>query len=208
MIRVTNQHFGRRAAAVGAVVVLMLCTLLRPGTAQAPFETRGETFSIFGVSFPSVVDTFAVMQVQRYPNPNLGMQLHYRSPMAPRMPFDLFVYPVDEEKAESSEMVKAEFDEALESVRAYPRTNVEVTIEGTDSVAFRTDNGVLFEGWMAEIRMDGREGTQTSLLYVFEKNGWFMKYRISHRSSMRTALQDRVKAFLVGTLEDVQVKGM
>lgn len=186
MIKNTDQHFCRRATAMGAVVVLTVCTLPRVGTAQAPFETRGETFSFSGMSFPSVVDTFAVMQVQRYPNPNLGVQLQYRSPVAPRMPFDLYVYPVDEEKAESTEMVKAEFDEALEGVLAYPREGVEVMIESTDSVAFRTDNGVLFNGWMAEIRIDGGAAPQTSLLYVFEKDGWFMKYRISHYRSLRT----------------------
>lgn len=208
MIKITNQHFGPRAAAVGAVAMLMLCTFPGPGAAQAPFETRGETFSFSGVSFPSVVDTFAVMQVHRYPNPKFGVQLQYRSPVAPRMPFDLYVYPVDEERAESTERVKSEFDEALEGVRAYPTEDVEVTIEATDSVAFRTDNGVIFKGWMAEIRMDGGAAPQTSLLYVFEKNGWFMKYRITHYRALRTALQPRVEAFLVGTLEDVQVKGM
>lgn len=56
---------------------------------------------------------------------------------------------------------------------------------------------------MAEVTLKTGSKSETSLLYVFEKNGSSVKYRITHERSLRTMLQDPIEAFIRETLERV-----
>ncbi len=195
-----------RAAILIVALIAWSVALPTLGNAQDAFETRGERFEFSGVSFPSVADTFAVMMVQRFPNPSAGTQLQYRSPIAPRMPFDIYIYEADL-RAGTEEAVRQEFDTALEGVEAYSREDVEVTTESSDTITITAVDGVSYRGWRGQFRLDRGSASQTSLLYVFVKNGWFFKYRISVERALRTFLEPRVQAFLRQTLADVAIDG-
>lgn len=44
-----------------------------------------------------------------------------------------------------------------------------------------------------------------SMLYLFEKDGWFLKYRITHDRAVREFLRDQVTTFVRETVDAVEV---
>lgn len=181
------------------LLVASLALAAAPLPAQGIFADRGQ-FSFGGVAFPAVADTFVVLDTRRWPDPALGVQLHYASPLDPSARLDIYVYPADGEGAE------AEFREAVEEIIQYTEKNregVTVTIDTTFAVTVADAGGGEHAGWHAAARLERRGVERPSVLYLFEKEGLFLKYRITHAREHRVRLEPHVRAFIAGTLAQI-----
>ncbi len=187
---------------VALTLGLLMAALAIPPSAGAQESSAGEGNVFAGVTFPSVVDTFQVMRVARWPDPALGVALTY---MAPGIPSELsvYVYP-------ASQDLKAEFDQAMQGISVYAEQNrdgVTVTIDGEEPVELTAADQEVYSGWKGTTTMRRGSRAQQSLLYVFEKDGGFVKYRVSYGRELRALMEERVETFLEETLESVGAAG-
>lgn len=194
-----------------ALVAVILGSLTpAPVVGQNVFSAKGEAFSFGGVSFPSVVDTFAVMRTSRYPDPRLGIVLHYLTPLHRTARLDIYVYPLQpRDSVEEDEVLRGEFDVALRDMERYASQNperFEIISETHDSIALTDGDGRLRNGWSAEAAVRERGIQQVSFLYLFIKEGAFFKYRISYASTVDQSIRPRVVSFLSTTLAEVSVR--
>jgi hypothetical protein len=176
---------------------------------QGVFDDRGSRFSFGHVEFPSVIDTFAVMQTIRYPDPSLGVALQYRTPLDRTARLDLYVYPVRAAPDTNVvRVVKAEFDLAWRQIMEYAARNpqaFEVVREEHERVTIVDASGVSREGWQAEAEVTERGVEQTSFLYIFVKGDSYLKYRIAYAAALDSIMRPRVAAFVSQTLDLVSV---
>jgi len=167
-------------------------------SAQAEVSSYEGTYRFGGVTYPSSADTFRVFRTARWPDPSLGVALSYLSP-AFKAELTVYVYPSDQ-------TLTAEFDEALAELQTYTQQNregVEVTIEETGVVDVGVAGDARFDGHLATTTLRQGSSAHVSLLYLFEKDGWFIKYRISYERSIRTLMEPRVSEFLTTTLAEI-----
>lgn len=203
-IRDPRRHRARQvllAAAVGSVVVA-------PLAAQTPFDDRDARYSFAGVQFPAVADTFAVMRVTRWPDASLGVMLGYMTPLEGSPNFDVYVYPASDPRGGLSveKWLEQEFDDALDDIRRFGagRQGVDVEVERRDTLRVVAADGREYTGWVAETLFSGGSGSRRSLLYVFEKDGWFVKYRMTYDPAHRDVVDPRIDAFIAETLAGVE----
>lgn len=181
-----------------------------PSAAQSHFDDRDAQFIFSKVEFPAVADTFVVLSTRRWPQPELGVSIHYASPIASTAHLDLYVSPLDpRQRSDESigERVRREFERSLEGIHLYAdrnREGTEVVVESTDSIVITGASGRDYVGWVADVTMETGSKSERSLLYVFEKNGSSVKYRITHERSLRSMLHEHIDAFVRETLERIQ----
>lgn len=190
------------------LAALLLMSSAEVLSAQGHFADRSEQYHFSGVTFPAAVDTFLVLRATRWPQPALGIQLHYGSPLAPRGQFDIYVYPVPEPEG-AARSVEEEFRTAMGGIRRYADENmegVEVTVESEDPVTITTPTGETYEGWKAHTTYRNDSSVRRSLLYVFAKDGHFLKYRITHDEERSELLDPRLRAFLEASLGRVVLR--
>lgn len=203
-LRRTSPRYARGRTLVTAVAILCLTfSNLQTLRAQGLFDSRGQIYSFSGVDFPSVVDTFAVLEAVRFPQVELGVSLQYSSPIDPAARFSLFVYPVRPD-ADGADPAMGEFERALEDVQQYAAQNRQrfrFDLENVDSVAVVDDSGRTHSGWLAtaEAREGGR--SERSLLYVFVKDGSYFKYRLSYSLANAEEMRPRAEFFVRQTLD-------
>ena len=180
-------------------IALALATLPGAATAQDLFDDEA-VFSFGGISFPAAVDTFAVMSTNRYPDPALGVHLHYRTPLDPSASLDIYVYPTREGGLE------AELQKAVQDIIRYTEENrqgVTATVDTTHAITITDAAGRSHDGWVATARFERRDNVRPSFLYLFEKDGRYLKYRVTHAAPLRQRLEPHLHAFLAGTLAAV-----
>jgi len=153
-----------------------------------------------GVTYPSVADTFRVMAASRWMDPELGVGLTFAAMGFPAE-LTIYVYPADQG-------LDAEFADALGEIETYAASNregVNLEVEGRESVRVTATDGNEYSGHLGNTVM--RQGTSStnSLLYVFEKDGWFVKYRISYERAMVRLMEPRIETFLSETLGSIGV---
>lgn len=197
------------AKIVVPLAVLQLSSFA-PGAAQTHFDDRDAQFTFSKVEFPAVADTFAVMSTRRWPQPARGVVIHYESPIAPAAHLDLYVSPLDRVRGSDGsigERVRREFERSLEGIQLYidiNREDTEVVVESTDSTVITGASGREYVGWVADVTLTTGSKSERSLLYLFEKNGSSVKYRITHERSLRSMLHEHIDAFVRETLERIQ----
>lgn len=189
----------------GLMTAVLLCLIIASpsrAVAQGHFADRKAQFTFSGVNFPSVVDTFAVLQVTRFPQPALGVVLRYSTPVDRVARFDLYVYPAPDDQA------RPEFDRALESmntVAEQSRQNLQLSSEAITSVTITDSSGRSYIGWRAE-RTAGEGGASVrSLLYVFVKEESYFKYWLSYSAAADAEMRSRADAFVHATFDRVTV---
>ena len=181
------------------LIVLVLATIPAAGSAQGLFD-RQATFSFGGISFPAAVDTFTVMGTNRYPQPSLGVHLQYRTPLDPSASLDIYVYPTREAGLE------AELGVAVQDIIRYTEENrqgVTATVDTTHAITLTDAAGRTHDGWVAIARFERRGDIRPTVLYLFEKDGRYFKYRVTHAAPLRQRLESHLDAFLAGTLAGI-----
>lgn len=199
-----HSSLAQRASGLFLAVLLTLLLGAGPAGAQGIFDDRGERFSFGGVAFPAIADTFVVLDTRRWPNPALGVQLHYASPLDPSARVDVYVYPADADGAE------AELGEAVQEILRYTEENrdgVTVTIDTTHALTVTDPGGRAHAGWHAVGRFERQGNERPSLLWVFEKDGLFLKYRVTHAPEQRVRLEPHLRGFLAETLGAIAPAG-
>lgn len=197
----------RRYAVAAATTFLGILPV--SASAQSVFTDRASAFLFDGVAFPSVVDTFAVMQTVRYPDRSLGVAIQYLTPLDRSARLDLYVYPVRSAPGAEDEVLRAEFDLALRGIAEYATQNprsFQVISQLQDSVSIMDTAGQWRSGWRAESAARERGIEQTSFLYVFIKDGSYFKYRISYASAIESTMRPRVERFVATTLAEVSTQ--
>lgn len=185
--------------------LLLLCSPIACpslAVAQGHFADRTAQFTFSGVSFPSVVDTFAVIQVSRFPQPELGVLLRYLTPADRGGRFDLYVYPARDDQA------RPEFDRALESMESLAeqnRQNPKMSSETIDTVTITDSSGRSYIGWRAEGIAGTGVASARSLLYVFVKEGSYFKYWLTYSAALDADMRSRADAFVRETFHRVTV---
>lgn len=178
-----------------AVLFVAALALGTPARAQeGPSAVEQSLFG--GVAFPLQVGEFEAMRLTRWPDPAMGVGITYLIQGVPGE-FSVYVYPAGDD-------LEVEFDKAMEGISVYAEQNregVSVEVEGSDSVIVAGH-----VGYLGVTRMSGARGDARSLLYVFEVDGSFLKYRISYAPSLRTMLEDQLQEFLRVTLESISVR--
>ena len=166
------------------------------------FESRGHLWVVGDVQVPAVADTFALMRVNRYPLLSLGVALNYAGPLVRNLELTVYVYPVP---PDVEDPVTKEFAGAVQEIRDYAGTqrNMTVTVTREGPFSLSTDGGLILDGMFAEAEyvLSGR--TRRSLLYVFEKSGLILKYRITHESTDPPELQAHLDEWLKLTAEQI-----
>lgn len=187
-------------------VLALLAAAPGPVRAQGHFADRDAQYTFSGVAFPAAADTFLVMRAVRWPQTSAGVQLHYASPIAPRAQLDIYVYPVGEGDEGGHRTLREEFDGTLEGIGSYARENmegVEVAVGEGSPVTLTGPAGTGHTGWMALTTYTQGGETRRSLLYLFEKNGHFLKYRATHGQNLHDMLDPRIERFVAESLERV-----
>jgi len=189
-------------------VLLLVPALLAPLQARAQniFSEGGEEFSFAGVTFPSVVDSFAVLRVTRYPQRELGVVLHYSSPLDRSLRFDLYVYPVNpgDSTALGNERAEVEFERSLMGLTGYAEQNpsrLQVLVDERGPVTVITASGQALEGHRASAGATEAGVAHRSLLYVFKMGTFYLKYRLSYAAAIEERIHPRVDAFLAESLD-------
>lgn len=190
-----------RTLSVATILAAIGVLAATPATAgaQGLFEHRG-SFSFGDVAFPAVADTFAVIRAERYQEPALGVHLQYATPLDPSASSDIYVYPVDDDGLEG------EFRDAVQGIVVYAERNregVTATIDTTRAVTIADAGGRTHEGWVAVARFERRGAERPSFLYLFEKDGHYLKYRLTHAAPLRLRLEPHIAAFLAETLATI-----
>lgn len=176
---------------VGAI--LLVAAAAAPSEAQdAGAELDLSVYA--GVTFPTDVGDFQALRVTRWPDASLGIGITY---VIPRFPgnFSLYVYPAVED-------LEAEFETAMDEVGQYTEQNgltMEVDSTGPAMVA-----GI--EGFVGITELTGPRGSSRSLVYVFEKDAAFLKYRFTYDPAMRTIIRERLDDLIETTLSTVRVR--
>lgn len=198
-----------KAAGTSATVGLLAVLAASPGAGQSIFDDRGSVFSFGGVGFPSVVDTFAVMHVLRYPTPSLGVTMQYSTPLDRTARIDVYVYTGEATPGLGrDERLRGEFDLAVRGMVEYARQNpraFRIVEQEERSVTVDDATGESHDGWQLEASVVERGVEQTSFLYLFSRGDYFLKYRISFATSLESTMRTRADAFLEETLADVSV---
>ena len=190
------------------LLVLSLWSTPAIGQEQTVFDQPDETWLIADITVPTIVDTFALMEVNRWPQAARGIRLAYRTPMEPRASFDVFVYPVNATGGTTEEQLVDEFDAARDEVTLYvrhDRENIEITALEESEVSVETSEGRVFNGFQAEMTFDREGDLSRSLLLVFKKDGYFIKYRLSHAPHLRERLETPIQALLKASLSRIQL---
>lgn len=181
------------------------------GCASAPVHTNappGVPESTFGgVTFPETVNTVTVIQAYRWLDSGLGVSLTY-VPITTEVEaeFTVYVYPLPD--SSGTEYLRAEFDAALGELAQYTdqnRDGLEISLDREEAVEIVTGDGRVYTGWRAATTLKQEGMALQSLVYVFEKDGSFVKYRISYLRSLRVMMAPRVDDFLRETLTQIRV---
>ena len=203
-----SSAFIRCKTALCAVALLCLsfaAPQALPG--QGIFESRGQFYSFSGVQFPSVVDTFAVLQAVRYPQVELGVSLQYSSPADPTARFSVYVYPV-QIAASDEDVPRAEFERALEDIRQYAVQNpqrFQFSLQQVDSVAVMDSSGRAHKGWRATADTEEGGRSERSFLYVFVKEDSYLKYRLTYSMANADVMRQRADTFVRETLDGISL---
>lgn len=199
----------RRSAPALGVALLAATNLASPASAQSVFDRRSDDFTFAGVTFPAVVDTFAVLSVSRWPQVSMGVAIHYASPIASRSNFDVYVYPVPDsllQRTSEVDRLEAEFAEALAGISEYREGRDGVTVElDYEEPSGMAWDGVQYHGLMGMTTLTRGTEVRRSLAYVFEKDGHFIKYRISFAREQWDGLEPRIEEFVAETLGRIRV---
>lgn len=176
--------------------LLLAATLHTPAAAQDG-STDLDLSVYAGVTVPTDVGEFQALRLTRWPDEALGIGVTY---VIPRFPgnFSMYVYPAARDLAE-------EFDTSMESIRQYAEQNSDGMTVEEDSTSTITVNGR--DGFLGVTQLSGTRGDSRSLLYLFEKDGSFIKYRFTFDPAMRTIVRERLDELLQVTLEAVHVRG-
>lgn len=199
MQTIDRSVFRRPYTVNGAACVTCAMALLGPSSvARAQQVDLPEDPSVFGgVSFPSQIGDFTAMRATRWPDPALGVGITYRIDGFPGE-FSVYVYPASKELA-------AEFEQAMEGISIYAeqsRDGVSVEVESSEATAVGD-----IAGFVGVSHLSGPRGDSRSLLYLFERDGHFFKYRVSYEPAMRSMLEEPLADFLRTTLESIGLPG-
>lgn len=187
-----------------AVALVGLCGLGAALEAQerSIFDTGDELWVVGDVQVPAVADTFVLMRVQRYSQLSLGVGLVYGGPLSQGLQLSIYIYPPPTGVVNA---VMFEFESAVRDVRAYARQRSEMTVTVKKEEPYTlSTGGVTLDGMFAEAEYTQSGSTRRSLVYVFEKDGFILKYRVTHDSDAPPELQDHLDAWLRATAQQIQ----
>lgn len=161
-----------------------------------------------GYRVPMRADTFALLNVHRWPRLSLGFSLQYHSPISAEADLNLYVYPIPAERMALGEqaVVDAEFADAVRGVfdlQAAERAGMTVTIGSREAVTIALPGGQQVRGMRATGTLARGTDSRTTLVYVFAKGDQFFKYRISHSPRDAELLAPHLAAWLSATYAGV-----
>ena len=188
-----------------AVALVGLCGLGADLEAQerSIFDTEDQLWVVGDVLVPAVADTFVLVRVQRYSQVSLGVGLVYDGPLDQSLQLTIYIYPPPTGVVNA---VVFEFESAVRDVRAYARQRSEMTVvmKQEEPYTLSTGSGLTLDGMFAEAEYTQWGSTRRSLVYVFEKEGFILQYRVTHDSDAPPELQDHLDAWLRATAEQIQ----
>jgi hypothetical protein len=183
---------------------------IAPAAGQEIFEHPEADFAFGGVTVPSVVDTLVVLSATRYPDPAVGIVLHYATPFDPAARFDVFVYPFRAGGAATdlAGRVQAEFGQATAEMVGYAQQNpgrMQVTMERQDPITVVTPSGEEWAGWVAEAAVDAGGTQQRTALFVFGEEQSYIKFRLTYSTPMEEQMRRRVLDFVGESLDRIDL---
>lgn len=192
---------------LGVPIALAAALLEAPAPLPAQETAPAVDARFGGVAFPDVAADFTALRVNRWPDPALGIGITYTSPNTPAE-LTVYVYPVPDDAPD--DYLKEEFDESWQTIRTYAETNrdgVEVELGATEPFEVTGDDGVVRSGWRGDAIMRRGPTARTTLLYLFEKDGEYIKYRMTYERASSRLLEPRIMRFLVVTLGAIAPAG-
>ncbi len=153
-------------------------------------EFEGE-FSFAGITYPSVVGDFRVVQAMRWADVEAGVGLNYALPEVGGE-FSVFVYPVRRK-------LERELAMGIGGMIGYAEQNGgRLSVDSTRSVEMAGVDGELVVG-----SFTGHGQATRTLLYVFEQGGTVFKYRFTYDPAIRDRLEPRLTEFVRVTLTSI-----
>lgn len=194
-------------------IVALLSVVPWPGSAVSAqatsvFDFPDRMWVVDGIQVPSVADTFALVDVRRWPRLNLGFSLQYATPLSNRADLNLYVYPVPAERRnlDETEVINSEFEAAVRGIYDYNAANragASITIDVEQETSLDLSNGEAVNGMHAEGTFERSETRRPTLLYVFVKGDHYLKYRISFDVEDRKLLEPHFTEWIRLTYEAV-----
>jgi hypothetical protein len=174
-----------------AVAVSSLAAL--PTAAQSTAGAE-ELDRFAGVGFPSSVGAFTAVRADRYADASLGISVRY-TVSGTRAVVTLYVYPS-----------RATLDDEFASAVASITMNAERSGGRISAVIDSTDTLVVSgrEGRYALVRSTVDGAAERSLLYLFEREGYWIKLRISMDPALRVTLAEPLQTLLARMIETVE----
>lgn len=168
-------------------------------------DTSASQSTFVGLGFPDAVAVFDVTNATRYEDPALGISLSY---MSSEIPSELTVYVYPVPKDGGDDPIPDEFDRAWAEIEQYAeqnRSQMELELGAREDVEVAGVDGTMFAGRRGETIVRAGGGALDSLLLLFLKDGWFIKYRITYERPSRLVIEPHVDSFLRTTLASIDV---
>ena len=212
--RIVNRHrsSGPRARSSrrpssGPAALCLVLTLgaLVPSAAASQetiFDVPDQPWVAGEVEVPAVADTFALIRVDRYVNLGLGVGLHYVTPLYNNIDLSIYVYPP---RPNASRPAETEFHQAVSDIREYAsQQEWSVDVQRQEPYTLETTGGASMEGFVAEATYSRGSGSARSWVYVFEKEGLILKYRITYDDSgAPPELEEHLMRWIAETAEEI-----
>jgi hypothetical protein len=177
------------------LLALSVVTLIASHRIGAQTTSSSETLDRFaGVGFPSAVGAFSAVRADRYADPSLGISVRYGA-TGTRAIVTLYVYP-------SRATLDEEFASAMTSITmnaAQSGGRITATIDSTDTLVVK---GI--EGRYALVQSTVDGNAERSLLYLFERDGHWIKLRISMDPALRVTLAEPLQSLIARMVESVE----
>lgn len=159
-----------------------------------------------GVNFASKVAVgddvvYARTEVERYPNPALGVAVGYSSERGAIV--TAYVYPVGQ-----GDTIEAVHDRVIADVKQLYR-NVKVEGSRQKFTSPSKDPGEHFHGLSAQmiVTMPSNDETHCSDLYLVRVGDWWLKFRISYPMKSKDAMRKQFVPLIAGITSTVAAKG-
>jgi hypothetical protein len=104
----------------------------------------------------------------------------------------------------------SEFESAWSEIQTYAASNrdgVQLDLGPRQTVEVISTEGAVHQGWLGETVMSMDQDSLSSLLYVFEKDQSYIKYRMSYELASESTIAPAVQTFLQATLATIQPPG-
>ena len=192
-------------AAASALCITGAATSLTAQSAPTSiFQAPERPWVIDGFDVPPIADTFALVEVTRYQVVELGFGLVYSGPLQRNLDLTIYVYPI---RDDVEDPLAWEMSRALSEINRYAETRrpawaVSEVSEG--HYAKLLDDGTSLDGLMLQAEYLRSGQTARTFAFVFEREGYVLKYRITYNADAREDLWEYLDRWMLETASTIR----